>query len=304
MSKKVLLSKNILQISVLSASLCLSLITSCAVAAKNVTETPAEKINVESKSVEDKPNNVTKNSPIKSRIQIAEGSPADAVRLFYKNLREKRFREAMMMTNLRPAVEGLSDAEMQDLNSDFEPLSQQVPEDLGINGEIITGNTATVTAKMPDEDTGKLELKEIQLRREKDAWVIITADDKAESLAKKEGKHYFFVLRLDIHQVEAQSMMERIAKAETVYALQNGGTFGDLQSLTSQGFLPEDALQSKSTGYRFSVALASENKKYIATAEPEVYGKTGKLSFLLVSEGSDKQARLKAEDNKGQPLKK
>ena len=304
MSKKVLLSKNILQISVLSASLCVSLITSCAVAAKNVTETPAEKINVESKSVEDKPNNVTKNSPIKSRIQIAEGSPADAVRLFYKNLREKRFREAMMMTNLRPAVEGLSDAEMQDLNSDFEPLSQQVPEDLGINGEIITGNTATVTAKMPDEDTGKLELKEIQLRREKDAWVIITADDKAESLAKKEGKHYFFVLRLDIHQVEAQSMMERIAKAETVYALQNGGTFGDLQSLTSQGFLPEDALQSKSTGYRFSVALASENKKYIATAEPEVYGKTGKLSFLLVSEGSDKQARLKAEDNKGQPLKK
>ena len=304
MSKKVLLSKNILQISVLSASLCVSVITSCAVAAKNSTETPPEKINVESKPPEDKSNNVTKNSPVKARIQIAEGSPADAVRLFYKNLREKRFREAMMMTNLRPAVEGLSDAEMQDLNSDFEPLSQQVPDDLGINGEIITGNTATVTAKLPDEDTGKLELKEIQLRREKDAWIIVTADNKAESLAKKEGKNYFFVLRLDIHQVEAQSMMERIAKAQVVYALQNGGIFGDLQALINGGLLPEDALQSKSTGYHFSVTLTSENKKYIATAEPEVYGKTGKLSFLLVSEGSDKQARLKAEDKKGQPLKK
>ncbi len=57
----------------------------------------------------------------------------------------------MMMTNLRPAVESLTDAEMQDLSADFEPLAKQVPAELEINGEIITNNLATVTAKMPAE---------------------------------------------------------------------------------------------------------------------------------------------------------
>jgi hypothetical protein len=304
MSKEILPSKNILQLSILSASLCLALVNSCTVAAKNATETPNEKTGVESKYVAGKSDNVTKNSTSGARIKIMEGSPADTVRIFYKYLREKHFREAMMMTNLRPAVENLTESEMQDLNSDFEPLAQQVPEDLGINGEIITGNSATVTAKMPDEDTGKLELKEIQLRREKDSWVILTADEKAESAAKKEGKNYFFELRLDIHQVEAQNMMERIAKAQTVYALQNGGTFTDMATLINQGLLPEDAQQSKSTGYHFTISPAADKMKYVATAEPEVYGKTGKLSFLLVSDGSDRQARLKSDDNKGLPLKK
>ncbi len=42
-----------------------------------------------------------KNSFEKGTIKIAPGSPADMVRVFYKNLREKRFREAIMMTNLR-----------------------------------------------------------------------------------------------------------------------------------------------------------------------------------------------------------
>jgi hypothetical protein len=38
-------------------------------------------------------------------IEIKPGSPADTVRAFYTKLREKKFREAIFLTNLRPAVE-------------------------------------------------------------------------------------------------------------------------------------------------------------------------------------------------------
>lgn len=304
MSKKVLLSINVLKLSVLSASLCISLVSGCSVSAKNTTEESGEKTGVESKSVGENSRNVTKNLPAKGRIQITEGSPADAIRIFYKNLRERHFREAMMMTNLRPAVESLSEAEMQDLNSDFEPLAQQVPENLQIKGETASGNGATVWVKMPNEDTGTLEDKELHLRREKDQWVFLIADEKAEAAAKKEGKNYFFSLRMDIHHMEAQNMMERIAKAQTVYAMQNKGAFGDLKTLIEQGLLPPDVQSAASTGYRFSLTLTSDNRKYFATAEPAVYGKTGNQSFLLESDGADKQARLKSDDNKGLPLRK
>src|SRR6476620_6863392 len=49
-----------------------------------------------------------------SAIEIKPGSPADTVRAFYTKLREKKFREAIFLTNLRPAVEGLTDAELKE----------------------------------------------------------------------------------------------------------------------------------------------------------------------------------------------
>lgn len=248
--------------------------------------------------------NAAKNSYAKGRIQIKANSPADAVRTFYKNLRERRFREAMMMTNIRPAVEGLSDEEMQDLNADFEPLAKQVPPEIQINGEITTGNLATVTAKMPNDDTGVPEDKVFNLRREGESWIILTADEKSEATVKKEGKNYFFNIRVEVHQVEAQMMLERIAKAQTVYSLRNEGAFAELPVLIEQGLLAADAQTSDSTGYRYSISLSPDKKKYFATAEPAVYGKTGKLSFLVEVEAADKQARLKSQDKKGQPLKK
>lgn len=302
MSKKVFSIKSFLQISILGLSVCL--FNNCAVSAKNSEETLGEKTTAESTKVEKTSADLTKNSTSKSRIKITSGSPADTVRIFYKKLRERNFKEAMMMTNLHFAVEGLSDAEMQDLNEDFEPLAAQVPAEIEIKGEIITNNLATVNTNMPDPETGKMELTEVKLRREKDTWLIITADEQAEALARKEGKNYFFVLRMDIHHTEAQIMMERIAKAQTIYAAQNGGNFADMNTLVSLQLLPEDINASKSTGYRFAISTGGNNKKYVASAVPEVYGKTGKLSFLLEADGSDQKARLKSGDNKGQPLKK
>lgn len=302
MSKKVFSFKSFLQISVLGFSICL--INGCAVSAKSSEETSSEKTTTQSTTVGEKSPDVTKNSTSKSRIKITAGSPADTVRIFYKNLRERRFKEAMMMTNLHFAVEGLSDAEMQDLNNDFEPLAAQVPADIEIKGEIITNNLATVNANMPNPETGQLELTEVKLRREKDVWLIITADEQAEALAKKEGKNYFFMLRMDIHHAEAQIMMERIAKAQTLHAAQNGGNFADLNTLVSMQLLPEDINTARSTGYRFTISVVGNNKKYFANAVPDVYGKTGKLSFLLEADGNDQKARLKSDDNKGQPIKK
>src|SRR4051812_37206968 len=97
----------------------------------------------------------------KASIDILPNSPADTVRAFYQDLREKKFREAIYLTNLRPAVEGLTDAELKDFQVDLEALAGQVPPKIDINGEIVTGNEATVTAKLPGEDPDKLELQEI-----------------------------------------------------------------------------------------------------------------------------------------------
>ena len=249
---------------------------------------------------------VVKTSAVRPRgatIEITQDSPADTVRVFYKNLRENRFREAMFLTNLRPAIEGLTDTELADLQLDLTPIAQQIPTDIEINGEIISGNYATVTAKLPDNETKQITLQDIRLRKEGDYWVILTIDEEAESAVKKQGNKYFFNLRLQTHESEAKAMLERIGKAQMVYAIQNGGLYGELKALVESGLLPDDALSSASTGYNYKVMLASDKKKYYATADPAVFGKTGRLSFLL--ELDDKRnTRLSAKENQGQSLKK
>lgn len=236
-------------------------------------------------------------------IEIEQDSPADTVRVFYKSLRENRFREAMFLTNLRPAIEGLTDTELADLQLDLAPIAQQIPAEIEINGEIISGNYATVTAKLPDNETKQIELQEIRLRKVGNYWMILTVDETAEETIKKEGNKYFFNLRLQTHESEAKAMMERVSKSQMVFALQNGGIYGEITELVEKGFLPEDALTAESTGYIYKVFVSPDKKKYYATAEPEIYGKTGKLSFLL--ELDDKKSpRLTTKDNQGQTPKK
>ncbi|RMG04748.1 MAG: hypothetical protein D6735_06390, partial [Acidobacteria bacterium] len=237
-------------------------------------------------------------------IQIKPDSPADTVRKFYKLLREKRFRDALMLTNLRPAVEDLTEKELEDFKEDFEAISAQVPDELQISGEIVSNNEATVTLKIPDEDTKALEDKLIKLRKEKESWIILMVDEEAETEVKKEGKNYFYQLKIQTHENEAQLMLQRIAKAQIVYALQNAGQFTDIKTLVQQNLLPDDILETKSTGYRYKVVLSPDKKSYYATAEPAIYGKTGRLSFLMQVDGVDKQARVQSKDNKGEPLKK
>jgi hypothetical protein len=245
----------------------------------------------------------TENISVSAHIAITPNSPADTVRVFYKNLREKRFRDALFLTNLRPAIEGLTDAELKELQVDFEPIARQVPTEIEINGEIVSGEKATVTAKLPDNETDKLELQQIRLRKENGFWVILTVEEEAEKSIKKEGKNYFFALRIETHHSEARRMLDRIAKAEMVFAVQNNGVYAEIAQLVESGLLPADAASAETTGYNYSVSLGTDRKTYVAAAIPAVYGKTGKLSFLFEFDGKN-NPRLTAKDNGGKQLKK
>jgi hypothetical protein len=245
---------------------------------------------------------VTQNSQSAATIEIEPNSPADTVRAFYKNLHDGKFRDAIFLTNLRPALEGLTDAELKDLQVDFEALAQEVPAEIQINGEIISGDKATVTANLPDEKTKKMKTQEIKLKRENDVWIVKIVEAGAEEQIKKEGKNYFFTLRIETHQEEAKDMMERIARAEMVHAIQNQGAYADIQTLVSASLLPAELLKENVAGYSYKISLSVDKKNYSATAEPFVYGKSGKLSFLAeVSGGSDKG--IKSADNGGRTLK-
>ena len=229
-----------------------------------------------------------------STIEIEPNSPADTVRAFYQNLKEGKIRAAIYLTNLRPAVEGLTDAELKEFQVDFEAVASQVPEKLEINGEIITADNATVTVKLPGEDADKLEVQEIRLHREGDIWVIQTVDGEAEKKVKQEGKNYFFALRIETHHDEARGMLDRIAKAQMVYATQNSGSYGQIADLIGMGLLPEDIKTPESTGYVYSLKLSEDKKTYTATAAPAAYGKTGKLTFTVELNG--KSPRLTSRD--------
>lgn len=236
-----------------------------------------------------------------AKIKIDENSPADTVLTFYERLRENRFRDAIVLTNLRPAIDGLNDEEMKDLGVDFGFLANKIPAKIPINGEITTGKNATVTIELPDNETNKVALQKVNLRQENGNWVILTVDEKAEKEVKKEGKNYFFVLRMDVHHKEARAMLDRIGKAQMIYSMQNGGKFGNLQTLIQKGFVPPDAGNAATTGYNYDVKLISGQSQYTATATPETYGKTGKLSFALKIT-TDKQPELISRDTRGNSL--
>ncbi len=246
--------------------------------------------------------NAAKTLSTEALINIEPNSPADTVRVFYRNLREKKFREAFFLTNLRPAIESLTDAELKELHVDFEPLARQIPAEIEINGEIISKNTATVTAKMPDNETDELKIQQIKLRRANNVWIILTVDETAEVEVRREGANYFTALKIKTHQQEAKAMLERVNKAQMVYAMKNGGLYGDAATLTDAGFLPKDFLTAETTGYNYHIQLSGDRKKYAAAAIPAVYGRTGKLSFWFEADGG-KVSVLRNKDTKGQPLK-
>lgn len=235
-------------------------------------------------------------------IDIKPNSPADTVRAFYGHLREKRFRDAIFLTNLRPAVEGLTDSELKEFQLDFEAIAKYVPAQIEINGEIVSGNNATVTAKLPNEDLDKEEIQEIRLRRNGDVWVILTVDKSAEKKIKQEGKNYFPALRIETHQDEARDMLDRVAKAQMAFATQNQGLYGDMNALINADFLPADIRSSDSTGYHYAISVSADRKKYSASAVPAVYGKTGRLSFAVQLD-ENSQAHLTSRDDRTKKIK-
>ena len=238
-----------------------------------------------------------------AKIPIEPNGPADTVRVFYHLLREKKFREAIFLTNLKPAIETLNDTELKEFAVDFESIAGQVPAQLEINGEIVTGDVATVTVNLPKDQGGEKETQPVKLKKENGVWVIISADGAAGNEIRKEGKNYFYNLRVKTHQDEAREMLESISKAEVAYALKNGAAYIDIDTLVGSGYLPADVKSSESTGYNYELTLIKEKNRYSASATPAVYGKTGKLSFLLYLDDKGR-SHVTGKDTGGQPLRK
>jgi hypothetical protein len=216
----------------------------------------------------------------------AASSPSDVVRAYYTALRDGRIRDAMMMSVLRPAVEGLSAAELAEYQPDFERLKQLAPTDFEITGEQISGDEATVFVKTGEE--GKdLKVEPVNLIRDRGAWVVGDRANAAE--VRKQGKKFFPEQRIAAHEEDAEDMLKRIQAAEIAYSLQHGGAFGDLKALVDAGFMPADILGSETTGYQFTITPAANGKSYAAHAEPARYNHTGRLSFYMDAGGIQKK---------------
>lgn len=212
-------------------------------------------------------------------------TPSDAVRAFYNALRERRFREAFAMSVFRPAIEGLSQSEFDELRPDFERIAALVPAEVELTGEQISGEEATVFYKTGE---GKdIKIVPVYLVRERGTWII--NDPESAPIVKKHGKKFFFEARIAAHEQDAEDMLKRIQAAEIAYALQNSGAFADLGALVRAGYVPQDILGTETTGYSFSVTVGGPGKGYIARAEPARYARTGRLSFYMDQSGIQKK---------------
>lgn len=227
----------------------------------------------------------------------AAKTPSQVVRDFYQNLKEQRFREALMLTNWRAAVETFTAQESEDLRNNFKSLAPQASVE--ITGEQLSGSAASVFVKGKDPESGEMKVDEIRLRREADRWIVVLGDAQTEAALKSEGKSYFYRLWMENRHQDARFLLEDIYKAQLIHSASGDGTFADLNTLVNRKLLSSDVL-SPDSGYRFRVQLSPDKKKYSVGAEPVQYGKTGKLSFLMEI-GKDGQPILKSIDSAGAP---
>lgn len=229
--------------------------------------------------------------------QAPQRSPTETMRDFYRMMREKKYREAFNMSIYRPAIEGLSTQEYDDLKTDFDKMaiavSEKIPDKVDITGEQISGDVATVFVKVVDSE-GKERIEPASLIKIDNAWVV--GDRENLELVRKAGKKFFFEARISAHHSDVQDMLTRISLAQVVYSQGHNGQFGNTAELIAAGLIPKDLEGIESTGYRFQVVRPTDGKSWYATAEPAEYGRSGRLSFFLDASG------VRSGDTGGKPL--
>ncbi len=229
--------------------------------------------------------------------QTTPRTPTDTMREFYRMMREKKFREAFGISIYRPAIEGLSTQEFEDLRPDFEKMavavSEKIPAQVDISGEQISGDIATVFVKVLDAE-GKEKVEPATLIKIDNAWVV--GDKESLEMVRKAGKKFFFEARINAHHSDVQDMLTRISLAQVVYSQGHNGQFGNTAELITAGLIPKDIEGTESTGYRFQIFRATDGKSWYATAEPAQHGRTGRLSFYLDASG------VRSGDVGGKPL--
>ena len=224
----------------------------------------------------------------------AQRGPADVVREFYKAMREHRFKDAWSMSVYKPAIEGLTADEMEDLRPFFEAQAAPIPAQLQIDTEKISGKSAQVFVQLPPSDSSpQLTSKPVDLIKSDGGWIIGTPAE--QETVKKAGSRYFLDALVDLNQDNMADTLKRLIGMEAVFAQANNGTFGELKALVAAGLMSDDMFDPKLSGY--VVRLAVNGKTYVATAEPAHYGRTGKLSYWM-----DQTGAIKSADNGGKPI--
>jgi hypothetical protein len=213
-------------------------------------------------------------------------TPLQTVSEFYKALRERRFREAFALSIYKPAIESLSAEEFAELQPEFEKLAAAVPEKIEYGGEQISGDTATVFARVGGENA---QMEVITLMRgDGGAWIFGDAENQA--IVKRDGKEFFLKARIETHHKEVEALLLKIANAEAGYSVQNGGQYADMAALlASKPALREDVESARTLGYSFQITVGKDGKSYKVSAEPARYGRTGLLSYYMDQTGMQKK---------------
>jgi hypothetical protein len=219
-------------------------------------------------------------------------TPIQTVNEFYKALRERRFRDAFALSIYKSALDGLSAEEFAELQPEFEKLAGAVPEKIEFGGEQISGDTATVFARVGGENA---QLEAITLMRAAGgAWIF--GDAENEAIVKRDGKEFFLKARIDTHHREVEALLLKLATAEAGYSALHGGQFADMAALLDgKPALREDVESAKTLGYNFQITLGKDAKSYKVNAEPVRYGRTGLLSYHM------DQAGIQKKDTGGKP---
>jgi len=220
--------------------------------------------------------------------QKKAGSPTDTVISFYRALKEKRYVEGFRHSVYRNAVEGLTPAELQDLEPDFARTFAAIPDKIEPSGEQISGQTATVSLKFG----GSGEAQPVALVRAGNEWLV--GDKETLDLVNAQGRAFFFNARMLVNEGEAYEMLQRIIGAEIIYSRKFEGKNASLQELIRLGGVPKDIEDGETSGYRFALTVSPDERTFFAVALPTLYGKTGKISFYGDING------VHGEDLKGQ----
>ena len=230
-------------------------------------------------------------------VAQTQRGPSDVVREFYKAMREHRFRDAFSLTIYKPAVQDLSAEEMEDLRTDFEEKAAQIPEQIQITGEQISGKTATVFVVVPARDnTPQVTSEPVVLILSGGNWII--GDEANDAIVKKAGRRYFLDALISEHESDVEDLLKRLISMQLAYTTQHKGLYGDLPALIGMGLIAKEVGDPIAMGYKIHITVAQDGKSYVAGAEPTRYGHSGKLSFWM-----DQTGLIKSLDNGGKPIK-
>ena len=229
--------------------------------------------------------------PAAPPVGIAQGevSPAKTVQEFYGHLRARRYLEGFRLSVYGAAVEGLSEEERRELEPEFARMAKALPEQVETRGEQISGETATVFIKLPQEK----RMQEVSLVRIDGKWRV--GDRETYQLVVREGRGFFFNARLRVGEAEAYEWLLEIVGAQAIH-FSSKQRYGTLEDLVALGGVSKQLVNGSESGYRFRLAVSEDGKGYRVHAVPAEYGRTGRLSFY-----ADQTNAIRAEDKEGQP---